>query len=69
IKNAADNINVAIERELRPNAKRLTSLEAERQKLGAERENLQLVSSQNADARAELEKVEANIIILGQESD
>jgi len=69
IKNAADNINVAIERELRPNSERLTSLEAERQKLGAERENLQLVSSQNADARAELDKVEANIVILGQESD
>ncbi|HBJ31807.1 MAG TPA: hypothetical protein DDY93_10635, partial [Dehalococcoidia bacterium] len=35
IKNAADNINVAIERELRPNSERLTSLETERQKLGA----------------------------------
>jgi exonuclease SbcC len=68
LKNTADNLNQSIERDIRPRADRLTALVSERTRLDAERDNLRSLSDDITVAKSDMETVEANIVLLEQES-
>ena len=68
LKNTADNISQSIERDLRPRANRLTALQAERQKIDTSRNDLHMVAREINGTRSDLDKIEASVVLLEQES-